>query len=94
MSDHDEAAGNPGEKPNKNPTENFTPLDAMTRVVWDNGRWLVMLNVPSWEPTDDNHPVANNWKPINDYATEQEAIVAASWIERSANRTIRPPTGI
>ena len=71
----------------------FVPLDATTRVVKENGRWVVMLNVTSWEPTGDEHPVTNNWKRINDYATEQEAKVAASWIEKSANRQIRPPTG-
>jgi hypothetical protein len=89
MSDQDGAPSDPEEKP----AETFTPLDAMTRVVRDKGRWKVMLNVPSWEPNDDQHPVANNWKLINDYATEAEANLAASWIERSANRTIRPPTG-
>jgi len=93
MSDQDEGPGNPGAKRSENSTETFTPLDAMTRVVRENGRWLVLLNVPSWEPTDVEHPVANHWKRINDYATEQEAQVAASWIERSANRTIRPPIG-
>ena len=71
----------------------FVPLDATTRVVSENGRWVVLLNVMSWEPTDDEHPVTNNWKRINDYATEQEAAVAASWIEKSANRQNRPPTG-
>jgi hypothetical protein len=51
-----------------------------------------MLNVQSWDPTDEHHPVANEWKQINNYATEAEANVAASWIERSANRKVRPPS--
>ena len=71
----------------------FVPLDATTRVVQENGRWVVMLNVTSWEPSEEGHPIANNWKRINDYATEQEAQVAARWIEKSANRQTRPPSG-
>lgn len=71
----------------------FLPLDASTYVVEENGRWVVMLNVTSWEPSSTDHPVANNWKRINDFATKQEAQMAASWIEKSANRQARPPTG-
>ncbi|MAT70219.1 MAG: hypothetical protein CMJ58_11935 [Planctomycetaceae bacterium] len=75
------------------PPPPFKPLDATTRVVQENGRWVVYLNVTSWEPDDDGHPVANNWKRINDYATESDAHVAATWIARSASRNIRPPSG-
>lgn len=71
----------------------FIPLAATAHVVHENGRWVVMLNVTSWEPADEDSPVTNNWKRINDYATEREARVAAAWIEKSANRQIRPPTG-
>ncbi len=75
-------------------SQKFIPLDAMTRVNRENGRWVVMLNVASWEPDEnDEHPVTNNWKRINDYSTEEESNVAASWIEKSANRQTRPPTG-
>ena len=70
----------------------FIPIAATTRVVHEKGRWLVMLNVQSWDPTDECHPVANEWKQINNYSTEAEANVAASWIERSANRNVRPPS--
>lgn len=69
------------------------PLDAFARVENENGRWVVYLNVPSWEPESDGHPVTNNWKRINDYSSRQDAEVAATWYERSANRSIRPPTG-
>ena len=75
------------------PNKKFVPLEAITRVEKEHGRWIVYLNVPTWEPGDDEHPVANNWKRINDYSTESEAKVAATWYERSANKTIRPPTG-
>ena len=74
-------------------SKKFVPLDAIARVEKENGRWVVYLNVQSWEPSEEEHPVANNWKRINDYSTEQEAKVAASWYEKSANRTIRPPMG-
>ena len=73
--------------------QHFEPLEAVTRVVEERGRWVVMLNVTSWEPEGGTHPVANNWKRINDYATQREAEVAAQWILRSANRHIRPPMG-
>ncbi len=74
------------------PGKKFVPLDAVTRVLNENGRWVVYLNVCSWE-SDEEDPVTNNWKRINDYSTESEAITAATWYERSANKTIRPPTG-
>ena len=74
-------------------SQKFIPLDATTRVIKESGRWVVMLNVTSWEPGGDEHPVTNNWKRINDYSTEEEANVAAAWIEKSANRKIRPPSG-
>jgi hypothetical protein len=70
----------------------FVPLEAITRVEKENGRWVVYLNVQSWEPDQDD-PVANDWKRINDYSSEADAKVAASWYQRSANRTIRPPLG-
>ena len=75
------------------PEENFVPLEAVARVELENGRWVVYLNVQSWEPDQDGHPVTNNWKRINDYSNERDARVAASWYERSANRATRPPTG-
>ncbi len=85
---HNSSGSNEDEK-----DEKFIPLDAVTKVIQEDGRWIVMLNVQSWEPKQDEHPVANNWNRINDYSTEAEAKVAASWIEKSANRPIRPPTG-
>lgn len=68
-------------------------LTADTRIVQESGRWIVMLNVPYWDPSGDDHPVTNNWKRISDYATQQGAEVAASWITRSVNRQTRPPMG-
>jgi hypothetical protein len=77
----------------ENLNQRFVPLEAITRVERESGRWIVYLNVPSWAPDNEDHPVANNWKRINDYSTEADAKVAATWFERSANRGIRPPTG-
>lgn len=86
--------GQPDDSSNAGKREKkYVPLDAITRVEKENGRWVVYLNVQSWEP-DQSNPVANNWKRINDYATESEANVAATWFKRSANRTIRPSTGL
>ena len=76
-----------------NPESAFLPLEANARVVEEQGRWVVMLNVTSWDPRDGEHPVTNNWKRISDYATKHEATVAATWMERSANRKVRPPSG-
>jgi hypothetical protein len=89
MSQENIRTGGPYEEPAKPPVS----LDAVTRVVHRQGRWVVMLNVPTWEPAGDEHPVANHWQPINDYSTEMEASVAARWIERSANRSKRPSHG-
>ncbi len=88
MSESGESAGDRARESGRK----FIPLAATTRVVQESGRWLVMLNVQSWDPTDEHHPVANEWKQISNYSTEAEATVAASWIERSANRNVRPPT--
>ena len=77
----------------KRQNSRFVPLTAGVRVTKENGRWIVYLNVPSWEPDDGDHPVQNNWIRINDYSTEQAAEVAASWYEKSANRNIGPPLG-
>ncbi len=85
----------PGDSSNAGrPQNSFVPLEAIVRVEKESGRWVVYLNVPTWEPDHDEHPVANNWKRINDYATESDAKVAATWYERSANKTTRPPTGL
>ncbi|HHM12311.1 MAG TPA: hypothetical protein ENJ16_02065 [Planctomycetaceae bacterium] len=69
--------------------------DAFAKVVLEAGRWVVYLNVPEWEDdtAPDASPLVNRWQRINDYATEQEARVAAGWFERSANRKVKPPTG-
>ncbi len=77
---------------NDQPDKNSVPLDAITRVENENGRWVVYLNVPTWDQGDEN-PITNHWKRINDYSTASDAAVAASWYERSANKTMRPPTG-
>ena len=82
MNGQDESFGSREEKPRTG----FVPLSVETRIRNENGRWIVYLNVPSWEPGDDHHPIKNDWKRINDYSTEQEANVAASWYEKSANR--------
>jgi hypothetical protein len=78
--------------PNEQPEEPFIPLEAMTRVEHENGRWVVYLNVPTWESADEESPVTNHWKRINDYANRSEADVAAVWYQRSANRSRRPPS--
>ncbi len=68
----------------------FHAMDAVAHVTQENGRWVVLLNVLSWEPGSGDHPVVNHWKRICDCSTEQEAVTKASWIERAAGRTIRP----
>jgi hypothetical protein len=73
--------------------EKFVPLEAITRIEQENGRWVVYLNVQSWEPNSDEHPVANDWQRINDYSSRADAQVAATWYQRSANRNFRPPSG-
>ena len=77
----------------KSPEGDFAPLDALTKIEFRDGRWIVYLNVPTWDSDDEQHPIRNHWKQINDFASEQQARVAAHWYERSANRSVRPPTG-
>ena len=81
-------------------------LGASTKIVEENGRWVVYLNVDFWEPpsadeipdeqaNDENWPVTTHWKRISDYADRRSAEVAAKWIERSADRNLRrPPSGL
>jgi hypothetical protein len=68
-------------------------LDAMTRVIRQNGRWVVMMNVPTWNSKDEHQPITNHWKPIMDFATEAQAVVTAQWYLRAANRSPRRLTG-
>ncbi|MCA9261643.1 MAG: hypothetical protein KDA61_20640, partial [Planctomycetales bacterium] len=63
---HDESSANAGSR-------RIRPLGAMVRVVCEQGRWTVLLNVASWEADRTqwagSWPVINNWKRIHDYAT-------------------------
>lgn len=69
------------------------PLAVTTRVICEQGRWVVMMNLQSWNPADGESPIENDWRRINDFASEAEALVAAEWYERTANRSGRRPTG-
>ncbi len=59
-----------------------------------NGRWVVYLEAGFWAENETENPVEVVRHRIADYATRREAEVAASWMERGAERDIpRPPSG-
>jgi hypothetical protein len=61
-----------------------------TVIEEEEGRWVVYLEVGFWEAAQEG-PIHTNRRRIKDYATRREAEVAASWIERSTDRSmIRP----
>ncbi|MEM8678708.1 MAG: hypothetical protein AAGF97_05040 [Planctomycetota bacterium] len=83
-------------------------LGAKSKVVEEDGRWVVYLAVDFWEPQpggetvdgrsanqDEAWPIETVWRRIADYPDRARAEVAARWIERSADRNLpRPPTGL
>lgn len=81
------------ENSNAEEAQRFVPLEAITRIENEKGRWVVYMNVQSWEPSEKSHPIKNKWNRIRDFSTEAEARVAATWYERSANRRIFRPLG-
>ena len=67
---------------------------ARASIVRENGRWVVYLDVGFWNNADGSVPLKTERKRIADYASEQDAQVAARWIERGADRNLtRAPLG-
>lgn len=55
-------------------------------VVEEGGRWVVYLEIGTWEQDDPTLPLRITRHRIAEYSTRQRAEVAASWMERSADR--------
>ena len=53
------------------------------------GRWVVYLEAGFWEEEQIDNPTQTTRHRIADYATRQEAEVAARWMERGADRRHR-----
>ena len=65
-----------------------------TVIEEEKGRWVVYLEVGFWQ-TGKETPITVTRTRIKDYSTRQEAEVAASWIQRSTDRSIsRPSEGL
>jgi len=73
------------------------PAKAVAAKSWieeENGRWVVYLEAGFWEAEESDNPMQVVRHRIADYATRREADVAATWMERGAERNLRtPPTG-
>ncbi|MEM8961741.1 MAG: hypothetical protein AAGD38_09695 [Acidobacteriota bacterium] len=68
-------------------------LDAQTYVIEENGRWVVYLDVALASDRSDE-PFRVVRRRIRDFATMDEAEVAARFIGRGASRTLsKPPSG-
>jgi len=65
-------------------------IGANTTIENENGRWVVYLEVGFWEKTPDT-PLKTTRQRIKDYPTRRDAEVAASWIQRSADRNVKRP---
>ncbi len=65
-------------------------IAAQTFIQEEKGRWVVYLEVGFWE-TGEGSPIKVVRSRINDYATRRDAEVAASWIQRSAERNVTRP---
>ncbi|MCW1966597.1 MAG: hypothetical protein KIH69_000575 [Anaerolineae bacterium] len=61
-------------------------VNAQSEIVKEKGRWVVYLNVTFWELDDYAGQVNVLRRRIADYATQERAKVAASFMERAANR--------
>jgi len=55
-------------------------------VVEEGGRWVVYLEIGFWEHNDPAQPLRIKRHRIAEYSTRERAEVAASWMQRSADR--------
>lgn len=70
-------------------------LGAVTHIEPEHGRWTVYMDVTFWDTGDAAEPLQTERRRIADYATRQQAEVAARWMERGADRELRrPPSGL
>lgn len=62
-------------------------LGVGTKVVAENGRWVVYLGVDFWDEAAADNPVETVWHRIADFPTPAAAAVAAGWYRRGADRS-------
>ncbi|MCS6865895.1 MAG: hypothetical protein RMJ56_05105 [Gemmataceae bacterium] len=68
-------------------------LGVITKLVADNGRWVVYLGIDWWTTAAEGHPVETIWHRIADFPTIEAAMVAARYYQRGADRVLlRSPT--
>lgn len=64
-------------------------------VVFEQGRWVVYLVVTMWNAAATEQPFERLRHRIRDYATRDDADIAAAWMQRAAARERRsPPDGL
>ena len=65
-------------------------IGSNTIIQEENGRWVVYLEVGFWE-AGASAPLQITRSRISDYSTRRDAEVAASWMQRSAERKVTRP---
>jgi hypothetical protein len=65
-------------------------LGVSADIRFENGRWVVYLCSVFWAAERDP-PLETIVRRINDYPTKRQAEIAASYMERAADRSL-PPT--
>lgn len=66
-----------------------TAVASKASVEEDNGRWVVFLEAGFWSAEQGDNPLQMVRHRIADYSTRHEAEVAASWMERGAEREFK-----
>jgi hypothetical protein len=65
-------------------------LGISAEIQSESGRWVVYLVTTYWEPALET-PLRHNSQRIADYPTERQAVLAAQWYLRAAQRNQSPP---
>ncbi len=68
-------------------SRNTDALGVESKVVPENGRWVVYLGIAFWDADATDNPVETVWHRIADFPSADAAAVAASWYERAADRS-------
>lgn len=66
-------------------------LGVTRRIEPEQGRWAVYLDITMWDETNRSNPLHTIRRRVRDYATREQAEVAAKWMERAAERELPQP---
>lgn len=59
-------------------------------VEQEAGRWVVYLEIASWDKNASDNPLQIRRHRIADYPTYERASIAAQWMQRTADRSPAP----